>query len=128
MYAKRLVLLYATAKLYAALVALVSAYGLYPYVGSTELLLSDPQDAFDKFLREVLAPFARWDAVYFVSIAKDGYQFEQQHAFFPLLPLLLRLGGQLFQTFGISLLTGYVITGVLLVNLLHFLTIINIFK
>ena len=31
-----------------------------------------------------------WDSVFFVQIAKCGYEYEQFHAFFPLLPLLMR--------------------------------------
>ena len=32
-----------------------------------------------------------WDSVHFVSIAKCGYEFENQHAFFPFVPLAMRL-------------------------------------
>mgnify|MGYP002622354613 CR=1 FL=1 len=40
------------------------------------------------------APAARWDAVWYLSIARDGYGDEASTAFFPLYPLLLRaLGG-----------------------------------
>ena len=31
-----------------------------------------------------------WDSVFFMQIAKCGYEYEQFHAFFPLLPLLMR--------------------------------------
>lgn len=33
---------------------------------------------------------AVWDTQYFVRITKCGYEFEQFHAFFPLLPAVLR--------------------------------------
>lgn len=42
-----------------------------------------------------LEPFLRWDTVYFASIALHGYQHEQQLAFMPGLPGLMRVGGGL---------------------------------
>ncbi|KAH6596542.1 hypothetical protein BASA61_003470 [Batrachochytrium salamandrivorans] len=38
----------------------------------------------------LMKPLIRWDAVYFLSIAESGYTYEQQFAFFPGLPLLMR--------------------------------------
>ena len=40
--------------------------------------------------RGALAKLAVWDSVFFVRIAKCGYEYEQFHAFFPLLPLTMR--------------------------------------
>ena len=40
-----------------------------------------------------LDPFVRWDTVHFVHIALDGYTSDQQSAFLPGLPALMRLGG-----------------------------------
>lgn len=37
----------------------------------------------------VAAPFARWDTVWFLSIARDGYDDGARAAFFPLYPLLV---------------------------------------
>jgi phosphatidylinositol glycan class V len=55
---------------------------------------------FDASPRTLLAPSAspsfasallRWDAFHFASIAKDGYSYEHHWAFFPGVPLLLRV-------------------------------------
>ncbi|KAK3381500.1 glycosyltransferase family 76 protein [Podospora didyma] len=40
--------------------------------------------------RGLIARFASWDAVYFVSIARRGYRFEQEWAFGSALPLVIR--------------------------------------
>ncbi|KAI9330271.1 GPI mannosyltransferase 2 [Zopfochytrium polystomum] len=37
-----------------------------------------------------ILPFVRWDSVYFLAIAERGYRYEQEHAFMPGLPLLMR--------------------------------------
>ncbi|GAA6057042.1 hypothetical protein JCM3770_005223 [Rhodotorula araucariae] len=39
-------------------------------------------------------PFVRWDTVYFVNIALEGYTTEQRTAFMPALPGLMRAGGE----------------------------------
>jgi GPI mannosyltransferase 2 len=41
-----------------------------------------------------LEPFVRWDTVYFLRIALNGYEHEQQAAFMPGLPGLMRLGAE----------------------------------
>jgi hypothetical protein len=43
---------------------------------------------------DLVAPGARWDAVWFLRIAEDGYDADRA-AFFPLYPLLVRVGGVL---------------------------------
>src|SRR5947209_197985 len=40
------------------------------------------------------APAARWDSVWYLTIAHDGYGAPQRAAFFPLYPLLVRAGGR----------------------------------
>ena len=55
----------------------------------------------------LVAPFARWDSVWFVAIAQDGYGDGAREAFFPLYPLLLAVGGTLT---GQWILAGVVIS------------------
>ncbi|KAJ1815789.1 ER membrane glycoprotein subunit of the GPI transamidase complex-like protein, partial [Coemansia sp. RSA 2598] len=44
----------------------------------------------ERLARGLAQIVVRWDAFYFVDIADAGYVYEQEHAFFPLLPLLMR--------------------------------------
>jgi hypothetical protein len=45
---------------------------------------------FDRLGNALVAPGARWDAVWYLAIAHDGYRDPARAAFFPLYPLLLR--------------------------------------
>ncbi|GAA5985201.1 hypothetical protein JCM10908_002567 [Rhodotorula pacifica] len=45
-------------------------------------------------LPRLLEPFVRWDTVHFMHIALDGYTSDQQSAFLPGLPGLMRVGGE----------------------------------
>jgi hypothetical protein len=54
--------------------------------------LTRPFGAFGDVL---VAPAARWDSVWFLQIADDGYDGGDRTAFFPLYPLLVRAGGML---------------------------------
>src|SRR4051812_6048519 len=48
---------------------------------------------FGAFGDALVAPAARWDAVWYLNIAQDGYGAHGRPAFFPLYPILLRAGG-----------------------------------
>lgn len=43
-----------------------------------------------KALGGVIEQVVVWDSVYYVRIAECGYEYEQTHAFFPALPLLMQ--------------------------------------
>jgi hypothetical protein len=75
----------------------------------------------------LVAPAARWDAVWFLEIARSGYseQNPNRAAFFPLYPLLVHVGGWL----GSPLIAGMVISMacfVVALAALHRLTVIEI--
>jgi hypothetical protein len=61
------------------------------------------------------APFARWDSVWYLAVADGGYDGAGREAFFPLYPLVVRLGGALV---GSPLVAGALVsTGLLAVAL-----------
>eukprot|EP01134_Creolimax_fragrantissima_P003690 CFRG3690T1 len=73
----------------------------------------------DGIAKAFLSGFARWDAVYFVRIAMAGYEYEQFHAFFPGMPLAMRLISRSLLYPVHPILSEYwsvVLSGVLLVN------------
>ena len=78
--------------------------------------LSDRADDFDPrgltsgfgaFADSLVAPAARWDSVWFLEIADEGYPDTTHAAFFPLYPFLARAVGLLF---GSSLAGGIVVS------------------
>ncbi len=73
-----------------------------------------------------LKPFTRWDAVYYLNIAKYGYINESQYAFFPLFPCCIRFIAHLLEhmnkaTSVVALpeddINYYVIAGLIISNL-----------
>lgn len=131
-YAYRLVLLFITAKTIAFIIAIISAGYLTPYNTHTELFLAShpPHGSIDEVIRSLLAPYCRWDSLYFLNIALDGYQFEQQHAFFPLLPSLMSIVAGFLTPLQeiLSPITRLMLTGVLISLFSHFMTMVNIFR
>ncbi len=66
------------------------AFGPVPHGGFDPAGLVDHLGA----ARDALtAPFARWDSVWYLTIARDGYHPGTEAAFFPLYPLLVALVG-----------------------------------
>ncbi len=83
----------------------------------------------DGLIKSILAPLIRWDAVHFLAIASRGYLFENQFAFFPLLPFLSHWLGRAFCFSGrLSAVTGAALAGVLISNLAHYLATLVLYK
>ena len=70
--------------------ALLATHSFLPSFDASATLLSSP-------LNPIYQAFVRWDTVYFVDIAKEGYTQEQRLAFTPGLPMLLRGGAELLR-------------------------------
>lgn len=62
--------------------ALLTYYFLSSYDSSAEIQTRSSHNLLNAFLR--------WDALYFLHIAEHGYVYEQETAFFPVMPLISR--------------------------------------
>ncbi|TPX33250.1 hypothetical protein SmJEL517_g03847 [Synchytrium microbalum] len=65
--------------------------------------------------------FYRWDALHFVNIARHGYGFEKSFAFFPALPMTLRL-------FGIDDELTTIVTGLIVTNICFVLAALSLYR
>ncbi|KAI9138277.1 GPI mannosyltransferase 2 [Paraphysoderma sedebokerense] len=91
---------------------------------NTLLSLSNGSENFtvsnvEQQLSKVISPFVRWDSVYFLKIAERGYLYEQEFAFWPLLPFLMnRLAYvlELVVPYNLSLRLRAAVAGVLISN------------
>lgn len=63
----------------------------------TEQLFKDVKR--NSFLDYLILPMVSWDSIYFINIARNGYRFEQEHAFFPLLPAMMNRGALILEQF-----------------------------
>lgn len=61
----------------------------------TSLLPAWDRSSLDLTQSRAIQPYLRWDTVYFLKIAHEGYTVEQRAAFMPGLPWLMREGGKL---------------------------------
>ena len=70
----------------------------------------DDESLTHAFADGLLSPFARWDATWFLEIARDGYEGGLDTAFFPLYPLLVRALVLPFPSEGALLVSAYVVS------------------
>ena len=89
-YVRSLVRIAVLSRVSLLLLALSSYHLLPSYDESTELFFEPGcSSSADRAVISTLSPLLRWDALQFLSNARDGYQAEKNHAFFPLLPAAL---------------------------------------
>ncbi|KAG9285920.1 hypothetical protein G9A89_013345 [Geosiphon pyriformis] len=94
------------------MIIIISTYILDEYDSAADIILQGNS----VFIRG----FLRWDAFYFLHLAEEGYVYEQEHAFLPLFPLLVRGFGNTLYLLSLGHFLSYRITlllsGVLLSN------------
>ncbi|CAI2168291.1 7545_t:CDS:2 [Funneliformis geosporum] len=73
------------------LIALISTLIVDDYDSSVDTILEGRElSIVQKIFNVSFRAFLRWDSFYFIHLSEEGYIYEQEHAFFPLLPLLAR--------------------------------------
>jgi phosphatidylinositol glycan class V len=89
------------------------------YDVSTELITAN------RFLKALV----RWDAVYFIQIARNGYDLEQQYAFDPGYPLVLRFVGKVLEgALGCSRIDGIMYSGIAISNIAFILAALILYQ
>ncbi|KAL5485223.1 GPI18 [Sanghuangporus weigelae] len=75
---------------------------------------------------EPLRSLLRWDVFHYAHIAKGGYVYEYEYAFFPGIPIIMHICGKLFQAAGVltrdfegAMLAGPVASAVIAVDAVH---------
>lgn len=98
-----------SSRAYILLIAFAATYLFGMGRPSWSLRFPSGAETFSGVLGHLLNPWAHWDGVWFIKIARAGYaDADGSTAFFPLYPLLLRWGGVLFD--GDLLVTGIVLS------------------
>ncbi|KAM9968442.1 hypothetical protein ACTFIW_002880 [Dictyostelium discoideum] len=76
--------------------------------------------------------FVKWDSIYFIRIAEFGYEHEQNHAFFPLFPLLMNIFGKALNSFSfihsLSFSDCIIVSGFIISNLSFVLSAVQLLK
>ena len=90
--AKPIVLLAILSRLFVWILAFLSSYALDDYDSAADVLF-EADSSLQKLFNLTFRAFLRWDAFYFLHLAEEGYVYEQEHAFFPVLPLVIRFFG-----------------------------------
>ncbi|CAJ0857601.1 7953_t:CDS:2, partial [Entrophospora sp. SA101] len=110
---------------------IVSCLIIDDYDSSVDIIFNDNNNLIQKYFNYAFKGLLRWDAFYFLHISEEGYIYEQEFAFFPLLPLLARiLGDFAFIPLGYFLTYTQVLflSGVLITNICFVLASINLYK
>lgn len=86
----------AATRITVVVIAILSKLFVEDYDSSAETILLGSSKALipQTILYKIFSEFVRWDAFYFLHIAENGYIYEQETAFFPMLPMFARLAAE----------------------------------
>ncbi|KAG0238296.1 hypothetical protein BGW41_008209 [Actinomortierella wolfii] len=111
-------------------VAVASHALIQDYDSALELILPINTPG-QQLFKNIFGVFIRWDAFYFTHIAEKGYVFEQEHAFFPLMPVLARLIAKPVSPLLQGILTYQqliVISGILIANISFIIAAVQLYR
>ncbi|RIA90519.1 Glycosyltransferase Family 76 protein, partial [Glomus cerebriforme] len=114
------------------IIALISTFIVDDYDSSVDTILRNQEEStIQRIFNVCFRVFLRWDTFYFTHISEEGYIYEQEHAFFPMLPLLARgLSNSVFLPLEYFLTYRQILllSGVLIANISFVLASINLYK
>ena len=84
---KRILLWSIVCRLATVALILASSRFVHPFDDSGRIAIPSDRPTLDS----LVLPFVQWDTIHFLEIAQNGYTTEQQFAFMPGMPWLLRL-------------------------------------
>jgi len=95
------------------------------YQRNTILMGSAPSS---KWVYDVVSPFLQWDGLHFLNIAARGYDSVLEHAFFPGLPLVMRVLSSIPNGLSIDPIFSLAISGIILAQLSAILGAVGLYK
>eukprot|EP00833_Pecoramyces_ruminatium_P004754 jgi/Orpsp1_1/1178786/evm.model.c7180000066739.1 len=116
------------------IISLLSHIFVNEHDSSASIILSDSSQTYsklDQIIIQLFGVFIRWDSFFFYHIAENGYIYEQETAFFPFLPFMMRfLSNSIL--YPLQLILSYkcvlLISGVLIVNVSFVLATLTLYK
>lgn len=118
-------------RLYLVLIQYISNISLPDHKPDVFHFISTTEDygVVDQIIFHFLGGFLRWDAHYFIHIAIHGYSYENATAFFPMLPLIMKVVGKLSHLFPFISLESLILLLSVMFNILIFqFAVVTLYK
>ncbi|ORX81291.1 mannosyltransferase [Anaeromyces robustus] len=116
------------------IISLISHIFVNEHDSSASLILYDNNKnstILDSIIIKLFGVFIRWDSFFFYHIAENGYFFEQETAFFPFLPYMMKILSNSI-LYPLQFIMNYksvlLISGVLIVNVSFILATVTLYR